>query len=127
MELAGNFSAWVSAMVCRVGIRNCCPMCATVTATQRIMSRYFPSLNILFRSAASALNELAVRVGLRADDCNKLVGLVVGASRMELFLMRGSLAGKKMNLGATNPAAEEALYYGQERRAFCQSSDAVVL
>ena len=43
---------------------------ATVTATQRITARYFPGLEILFKSYANALNDLTASVTRLVDDYN---------------------------------------------------------
>jgi hypothetical protein len=66
----------------RVGIRRLSTeVRGIMNAVQRLTSRYFPGLNIVFRSGASALNELAASVGLLAEDYNKLVGFVAGAKQ----------------------------------------------
>ena len=55
---------------------------AIVTATERLASRYFPGLKILFKSDANALNELAERARLLADGYNGIVGNIKAEDRV---------------------------------------------
>lgn len=81
---------------------------AIVTATERLASRYFPGLKILFKSYLNALNELAERARLLADDYNALADYIKGEGRI---IFDAGFAGriKKIDKNATDQAAEERI------------------
>lgn len=57
---------------------------ATVTATQRLTARYFPGLEILFKSYANALNDLTASVTLLVDDYNGIADYIKGENQIIL-------------------------------------------
>jgi hypothetical protein len=94
---------------CRAGI---CSLLfdvrATVTAMQRITSRYFPGLKILFRSYESRLNELADRAGLLADAYNEVADYIEAYQDGTIFGTKFAGRVERIDRSATDPAAEEA-------------------
>jgi hypothetical protein len=81
---------------------------ATITATQRLTSRYFPGLRILFKAGANALNELAERAGLLADDYNRLVDYIIRANGDGIIFDAGFADRiEKIDKNTTDPAAGE--------------------
>ena len=81
---------------------------ATVTAVQRITSRYFPDLKILFKSYANALDELAESAGLLAEAYNGLADYIEAHRDETILGMKFAGRVEKIDRNATDPAAEEA-------------------
>jgi hypothetical protein len=77
MDLRGVSKLESRLQSCRAGICSALSdVRATVTAVQRITSRYFPGQKILFKSYANALDELAEHAGLLADTYNGLADCI---------------------------------------------------
>ena len=77
MDLRGVSKLESRLQSCRAGICSALSdVRATVTAVQRITSRYFPGLKILFKSYENGLNELAEHAGLLADTYNGLADCI---------------------------------------------------
>ena len=57
---------------------------ATVTATQRLTTRYFPGMKILFKSYVNALDDLTASVTRLVDDYNGIADYIKGESQIIL-------------------------------------------
>jgi|GEM_PF-5807416 len=90
---------------CRAGIcSSLSDVRATATAMQRITSRYFPGLKILFKSYESGLNQLAADAGLLADAYNELADYIEAHQDGIIF---GTRFAGRIERNAPDQAAED--------------------